>query len=272
MLGSPVSRIAPPVDPRWFESADRAIRTGEMQQFDVRSPITHRWLNIRVSPVSSDLFQQTFVDVTDRHRLDEQRDALLKEMSHRVMNNFQMMASFLHIQSLGADPSARAMLRVAEGRLQVLAKLHSILAYTESVQEIEARAYITQLCEQLSAVVDRPGEIYIHCQCEPLLLATDKIVPLGFVITELVTNAAKYAYPPPAAGVITVTLAPEGDAWMLTVRDNGQGVQGPETALPLELSEGGLGTRLVRVFVEQIGGVLTSTADSGLRHEIIFTP
>jgi two-component sensor histidine kinase len=272
MLGKPVSHIAPPVDQRWFDSADQAIRTGEMQQFDVYSSISHRWLNIRVSPVSADLFQQTFIDVTDRHRLDDQRDALLKEMSHRVMNNFQMMASFLHIQSVDADPSAREMLRVAEGRLQVLAKLHSLLAYTESDREIDARAYITQLCEQLAAVVDRPGDITIDCRCEPVIMTTDKMVPLGFVISELVTNAAKYAYPPPAGGVISVSLSPVGDQWKLTVRDNGQGLPPSDSRPASGLSEGGLGSRLVRVFVQQIGGVLTSTANPGLRHDITFTP
>jgi two-component sensor histidine kinase len=272
MLASRVSVIAPPVDPRWFDSADQAVKTGVMQQFDVRSPATQRWLNIRVSRVSDDLFQQTFVDVTDRHRLDEQRTEMLKEMSHRVMNNFQMMASFLHIQASGAPPSVKAQLRTAESRVQVLAELHSLLAYTESAQEIDAAAYISQLCRRLGAVIDRPEEITIACVCEPLMLATDKIVPLGFVISELVTNAAKYAFPPPAQGVISVTLTRTLDCWTLTIRDNGRGLVGAVETPGSEPPVGGLGTRLVRRFVQRIGGEIVTVCDGGLRHDIRFHP
>ena len=115
-------------------------------------------------------------------------------MSHRVANNFQMMASFLHIQSGLADPVARAHLQTAENRVQVLAKLHSLLAYTESDKEIDAGAYINELCGQLGAGIDRADAIKLVCECRSLLLPTDKIVPIGFIISELVTNAAKYAF------------------------------------------------------------------------------
>lgn len=268
MLGAPVSVIAPPVDPRWFQSAAAALKSGAMQHFDVQSPATHRWLNIRVSPVSDVLFQQTFVDVTDRHRLEEQRSELLKEMSHRVMNNFQMIASFLYIQAAGAEPAVRNHLKTAENRVRTLAKLHSFLAYTESENKIDAKAYFAELCEQLQAVIDRPDEVALECRCDPLFLSTDKIVPLGFVISELVTNAAKYAFPSQTPGRIVVELADEGACCRLTIRDNGSGLPqdqvGPQG--------GGLGTRLVKGFVKQIAGRLVTTSDGGVRHEITFKP
>jgi PAS domain S-box-containing protein len=195
MLGSVVSQIAPPVSPQWFSSAERAIKTGQMQEFDVRSTATGRWLNIRVSRVSDELFQQTFVDINERYALEEQRQHLLKEMNHRITNNLQMVASFLHLQAGSAPPGAKDQLQAAEGRVQVLANLHSLLAYTESDREIDAGAYISQLCAQLEAMIDRPQDIKLDGACEPLHLPADKIVPIGFIICELVTNAAKYAFP-----------------------------------------------------------------------------
>ncbi len=195
MLGSVVSQIMPPVNPLWFSSADRAIKTGEMQQFDVRSIATGRWLNIRVSRVSDDLFQQTFVDINERYALEEQRQHLLKEMNHRITNNLQMVASFLHLQAGSAGPGVKDQLQAAEGRVQVLANLHSLLAYTESDREIDAGAYISELCAQLEKMIDRPQDIKLDGACAPLHLPADKIVPLGFIICELVTNAAKYAFP-----------------------------------------------------------------------------
>jgi two-component sensor histidine kinase len=270
MLASLVSQIAPPVNPRWFTSADNALKTGKMQQFDVQSPATGRWLNIRVSPVSGDLFQQTFVDVTDRHLLDEQRQHLLKEMNHRVANNLQMISSFLHLQSGLAEPGASAQLKAAQGRVQVLAQLHSLLAYTESDREVDVSAYIAQLCEQLTDIIDRPGEVKLECACEPLLLAVEKVVPIGLIISELVTNAAKYAFPAPAKGVVQVRLASDGHRWILIIQDNGRGMTPAGGDERTGSAMGGLGTKLVRQFVRQLGGSMSTTSDGGVRHEIVF--
>jgi PAS domain S-box-containing protein len=263
MLTKHVSTIYPPIDPRWFDTADKVLKTGVMHNFDIRSRATGRWLNIRVSRVSEDLFQQTFVDVSDRHRLEEQRQALLKEMSHRVMNNFQTIAGFLHIQAASAPPSAKAHLQTAEARVHVLARLHSLLTYTDSDSEIDAGAYVRDLCGYLGSTIERPGDVQlIHDICE-LRLATDKVVPLGFVISELVTNSAKYAYPAPATGVVTVTLQTNGLGWTLTVSDRGQGLGEAKAS-----TGGGLGMRLVQRFVQQIGAELTTASQDGVRHEI----
>jgi two-component sensor histidine kinase len=270
MLGSVVSQIAPPVNPLWFSSADRAIKTGEMQQFDVRSTVSGRWLNIRVSRVSDDLFQQTFVDINERYALEEQRQHLLKEMNHRITNNLQMVASFLHLQAGSAGPGAKDQLQAAEGRVQVLARLHSLLAYTESDREIDAGAYISELCAQLEAMIDRPQDIILDGACEPLHLPADKIVPIGFIICELVTNAAKYAFPEGAKGVIRVRLAALGDGWALSVSDNGKGLNPTAGAVAAPTKRGGLGTRLVQTFVSQIGGALVTTSEAGVQHVVTF--
>jgi two-component sensor histidine kinase len=269
VLAKPVSQIAPPVDPRWFTSADLALRTGHMQQFDVRSPWTLRWLNIRVSKVSEELFQQIFIDVTDRHLLDEQRTRLLQEMSHRVANNFQLMASFLSAQAGSAEPSTRAHLKIAEGRVQVLARLHALLAYAESEHAVNAAAYIEELCAQLRRVIDRPEAVVLSTVLEPLDLDADKIVPIGFIINELVTNALKYAFPPPASGSIEVRLAPEDDLWVLEISDDGVGLS---AAGGLAETAGGLGAKLVRTFVAQIDGELSTVSGLGVRHQVRFRP
>jgi PAS domain S-box-containing protein len=269
MLGQPVSRVAPPVDPEWYRSAENALASGQMRQFDVRSDVTDRWLNIRVSPVSQDVFQQTFIDITDRHRLEEQRQRLLAEMNHRVLNNLQLVSSFLHVQARSAAPEARLQLQSAQARVQVLARLHRLLAYAKHDQTVDAGDYIANLCDQLTALIDRPGDIRIACRCESVTLATDKIVPLGMVIAELVTNAVKYAFPPPSAGVISVSLARAGDLWRLSVHDDGKASVDVAGNDPLQVA-GGLGTRLVRSFVAEIGGEIVSSSESGFRYDIHF--
>jgi two-component sensor histidine kinase len=266
MLSQRISTIYPPIDPRWFESAERVLKTGIMHNFDVRSRATGRWLNIRTSRVSEDLFQQTFVDVSDRHRLEEQRRTLLTEMNHRVMNNFQMVAGFLNMQARAADHSARAQLHSAERRVQVLAKLHSLLAYTESDSEIDAAAYVRELCRHLESMIERPEDVTLVCEVGELRLPTDKAIPLGFVVTELVANSAKYAYPAPLSGAIHVTLSNETDGWILAIWDHGQGMDPEEPGLSR-----GLGSRLVQLFTRQIGAQLMRSVDGGVRHEIRFS-
>jgi PAS domain S-box-containing protein len=267
MLSKPVSTIYPPIDPRWFETAEKVLNTGLMHDFDIRSPKTGRWLNIRVSRVSETLFQQTFVDISDRQRLEEQRQALLKEMSHRVMNNFTMIAGFLHMGAARAEPSAKEHLQMAERRIHVLAKLHSLLTYTESDQDVNAGDYILEICGYLSSTLERPEAVAIVCETRDILMPADTVVPLGFVVTELVTNCAKYAYPAPMAGTVRVSLLPRADGWVLTVEDHGAGF-----GVPAPKASGGLGTLLVRRFVQQIGAELTTTSNNGVRHEIVFKP
>jgi two-component sensor histidine kinase len=273
MLTKPVSTIAPPIDPRWFETAEKVLKTGIMHDFDVRSPATGRWLNIRTSRVSDRLFQQTFVDISERHRLEEQRRMLLKEMSHRVTNNFQMVASFLQIQAAAAGQPAAAPTTAAEHlnaaarRVQVLAKLHSLLAYSESEGDIDTTAYIQELCRDLPSTFPRPEAVTLVCESDELQLPAEMAVTLGFIISELVTNSAKYAYPPPASGSIQVLLRGSPEAWTLVVRDRGQGFRDAPSS-----PKRGLGTRLVMRFVQQIGAEITTTSDDGVEHSIVFPP
>jgi two-component sensor histidine kinase len=265
MLTQRVTTIHPPLDPRWLRTAETVLKTGVMQDFDIQSRATGRWLNIRVSRVSDTHFQQTFVDVSDRHRLNEQRKVLLKEMSHRVMNNFQMVASFLHLQASTADAAAKTQLETAGRRVQVLAKLHSLLAYAESETSIDVGTYVSELCEHLASTFERPDAVTLSCRADEMQLPTDKVVPLGFIISELVTNAAKYAYPAPASGAVTVCFSVADDGWTLVVADEGQGFQDTRNSVSR-----GLGTRLVSLFVEQMGAALISTSNGGVRHEIRY--
>jgi len=270
MLSKPISQVAPPFKPIWLESADRVLRSGVMEHFDIRSPVTGRWLNVRVSYVAPGLIQQTFVDITDRHLLEEQRERMVEEMNHRVMNNFQMIAGLLHLHGKGADPAVRAELLKAESRVQVLARFHAMLVATGSDGDVDMARYVTALCDQMEGLIDRPGEVALQLDLQPLSLPSDKAVPLVFILNELVTNALKYAFPAPATGAVTVSLYPQGDAWVLAVADDGVGLA--KAFRTAQKPRTGLGTRLVAAFVQQLDATLTTDAGHGLRHEITFKP
>ncbi len=263
MLSKPVTQIAPPISPHWMASAERAVRTGEPQSFEVRSPVTGRWLEIHVSPVSDDLIAQTFIDVTAWREAEAQRLSLIAEMNHRVKNNFQMVASVLNLQARRtSSEEARDQLRAAQRRIGVLAELHDSLAMTPGVGHIDFRNYLYVLCEKLRDSIDDPERIRLVVFADAANFDSSVAVALGFIVNELVTNAIKHAYPAPAAGVIKVMFRAEAANWRLDVADDGRGM--PQTG---DLGNG-LGMRLVRSFVGQTGAVLDVSAGRGLTYSI----
>ncbi len=264
MLSKVVSQIAPPVKPIWFESADRALKTGALQTFEIRSPVTGRWLDIHVSPVSGDYFAQTFIDVTERHELEQQRVEFIAEMNHRVKNNFQMVASVLNLQARRSQNlEVKDQLKTAQHRIHVLAELHDSLSAAPQVGQVDFSAYLKALCEKLRSSINDADRIELRFSAEPATFDSGVAVPLGFVINELVTNAIKYAFPAPASGVINVVFAAHGDGYVLKVSDNGQGLSQAKPA-----NSGGLGMRLVKSFVKQIGGEVEVAQKSGLLYSI----
>ena len=74
VVDRPISTVAPPINPIWVESAERVVRTKQPQHFEIKSPLTGRWLEIRVSPIVDDHFAQTYIDVTDRKVAEQERD------------------------------------------------------------------------------------------------------------------------------------------------------------------------------------------------------
>jgi len=191
-------------------------------------------------------------------------------MNHRVMNNFQMIAGLLRLHGKDADPAVRAELLKAESRVQVLARFHAMLAATGSDGDVDMVCYITALCEQTQGLIDRPGEVALRLDLQPLSLPSDKAVPLVFILNELVTNALKYAFPPPTGGSVAVDLHPSPNGWVLAVADDGVGLDKAFTNA--RTPRAGLGTRLVAAFVQQLDATLVTDASHGLRHEITFRP
>ena len=262
MLATTVSNVAPPFDPRWISSAEQAVRTGTLQIFEVQSPATGCWLEIRVSPVSDDLFAQTFIDVSARREVEEQRARLVAEMHHRVKNNFQMVASVLQLQARRSpNAEVRDQLAAARQRIQVLAELHDSLAVAPEAGDIDFGGYLALLCEKLRGSIEDPERVRLTLRADAMTLEVDVAVPLGFVVNELVTNAIKYAYPAPAVGEIRVVFATEDGGFTLTVADDGPG-------LPKEAKGTGLGMRLVSAFAAQIGGQIHARNNPGVRYAI----
>jgi two-component sensor histidine kinase len=182
----------------------------------------------------------------------EQRDVLLQEIEHRVKNSLQLVISMLHLQASSvADEGVRRQLQEASGRIAAVARAHQRLHQGGEARTIELGTYLAELCGDLGASV---GACTIEPELEPrILVATDRAIPLALIVTELVTNAAKYAYPGSGSGPIRVVLTIDPAHGIgLSVADDGVGL--PAGFDPATSS--GLGMRIARALAQQAGARL----------------
>jgi two-component sensor histidine kinase len=204
-------------------------------------------------------------DVTDvraeaRLKDDLVRDKamLLQEVQHRVANSLQIIASVL-MQSARQVQSdeARGHLHNAHHRVMSIASLQRQLS-TSSGGDVEVRVYLTQLCQSLGAsMIADPARLSIQVAVDNSLVGPDVSVSLGLIVTELVINALKHAFPDEMAGTIAVDYRSSGGDWTLSVTDNGVGM--PTGS---EAPKAGLGTGIVEALARNLAGEIEVT-DAG---------
>jgi PAS domain S-box-containing protein len=217
------------------------------------------------------------LDLSECRRLEAQlraslqeKEVLLKEVHHRVKNNLQVVASLLDMQADGIeDLSIRTLFEASQQRIQSIALIHESLYQSgDVVAHVRAADYLSQLGQQLFEAYRPPGDrLTLRVQAEPVWLAVPTALPCGLLVTELVTNSFKHAFPDGLAGEIHMTLRqdPPGTC-VLTVGDTGVGL--PE-GLGVRASES-LGWQLVRLLTEQLRGTIELEGHGGTTVTITF--
>ncbi|MBU8547095.1 MULTISPECIES: sensor histidine kinase [Roseomonadaceae] len=192
------------------------------------------------------------------------RALLLQEVNHRVANSLQIIASLTRLQEGAvADPAARAALAAVRHRIAAVAQVHRRLYTSADVRSVALTDYLGGLLAEIGRSVETAR---IDFTGAPLEVPPDRAVSLGVILSELVTNALKYAYPDmPEGGPIRVTLAQEGDAGVLRVEDDGVGGAGAE-----QVSGTGLGGRIVHAMAGTIGGLVEFAGGPGSRVTVRF--
>jgi two-component sensor histidine kinase len=215
------------------------------------------------------------LDVTARKQIEEERNLatekhrlLLRELNHRVTNHLQMITAMLGLQaSRQVDPSVRDDFDRAIRRIQTLAELHGRLYRDDGFDAVDMRAYLGDICNGLRGAVLPERRIEIACAAAPIRLTIDQAVPLGLIVSELATNAAKYAFPGDRTGKLVVRFDAVGDRATLSVADDGIGLPAaPET------SGTGIGLGMVSGLARQIGGTLTVESSAGTVYTLSFRP
>ncbi len=215
------------------------------------------------------------VDVTEARIADRLRDSLvrekevlLQELHHRVANSLQIIASVL-MQSARKVQSEETRLHLVDAHQRVMsvAALQQQLAASK-MGNVELRPYFTALCESIAAsmIPDR-GLVSLDVETDDSVTSADTSVSLGLIVTELVINALKHAFPGNRQGHIAVGYLARGSDWTLSVGDNGVGM----SAQP-EKAKAGLGTSIVEALARQLDAkVDVASNGAGTKVAIVHT-
>ncbi len=280
-LGKHMSEITS--DAEVVTNALRAIETSLDEkrlviiEYEAMTQVGSRMFEGRIVPLDSNRVILVARDISEMKKNESllrrsisDREVLLREVHHRVKNNLQIISSLVSLQegyhSDTKEPEFRRDTRV---RIQSMAKLHELLYGSDNLASINPAAYIRSIVTMISRFFDYR---LIDVSAEDDDLSIDDAMPFGLIVTELLTNAFKYAYQPEDKGVIIVRYNRSGEERLLEVRDNGRGAAA-DYALETSAS---LGFTLIRSLTSQLGGTLSvsetnpGVSSPGLRVVVSF--
>lgn len=194
-----------------------------------------------------------FIRLTYRRRVEERKEKielqqlLLREVNHRVRNNFAIITSLLSLQERSAaDQCTREALATAIARIQALEQANDNI-YASSKDLVDLRSYLGELCDKIAKAIFPPADVTVTCECSPVKLQRDRAVAIGLITNELLTNAAKHAFKGLDRGHIAVQLDDRNAKLTFSVSDDGVGFSKAGR-------QGALGKRLIQALCAQAGG------------------
>jgi two-component sensor histidine kinase len=195
------------------------------------------------------------------------KDLLVREVHHRVKNNFQIISSLLELQLEGLeDEKAIDQIKQGKERIKSMALIHQKLYRSESGL-IDFNEYVGLLVKEISFVYEMKIKVITKIEVENIFLDVDTAIPLGLIINEAVTNSFKYAFGSDKINTLFIRITKEKDHnYKLILEDNGSGIS---TDLDLTKTTS-LGLKLIYRLVKQLHGTITQTNENGAKFAINF--
>lgn len=184
----------------------------------------------------------------------DRAEHLLREVDHRIGNSLQLLSSFVGLQArANGNDECKAALYETQRRIEAVAQVHKRLYTSDDVTSVDLAAYLEGLIDQSGDTLRPDGwGPTLTLETEPLTVTPDQTVSIGVIVTELITNAAKYAFVDREPGSIHVKMANAGDAFTLVVADDGVGWDGISAAKGT-----GFGRRIIEAMTHSLQATLT---------------
>ncbi|MEQ9036619.1 MAG: sensor histidine kinase [Gracilimonas sp.] len=198
----------------------------------------------------------------------EQKEVLLREIHHRVKNSLTIVSGLIELQEGSTESQeAKDVLQNSQARIQSVALIHEKLYKTESLSEIQLNNYINDLVQAIHGTFsDYKEAVDLNFELEEVFLETDRVIPCGLLINELVVNAFKHAFSKNKKGRLDVILKKEAGEIILTVSDNGPGL--PKDFDPK--TDESLGSMLIDSFASQLDASMKVSNKTSGGAEYIF--
>ncbi|MFN3672198.1 MAG: sensor histidine kinase [Bosea sp. (in: a-proteobacteria)] len=199
--------------------------------------------------------------------LAEQQRTMFEELQHRVSNNLAFIASLLNMsrRRIASDPAtAPVVIDEARSRIEMMARIHRRLHDPNSV-DVPVERYLEQMCSDVLGIA---GVSHVTCQVTAPSITLDirKLTTLSHFVTEVLTNSVKHAFPAGRAGRLAISLARQGDDYVLSVSDDGVGMVVDKDRL-----EGhGIGMRIMKSLASQLRGEWTVISGNGVTNRLVF--
>jgi PAS domain S-box-containing protein len=282
--GLPESILEPENHDEQRELLGRKARQPTQREYTIRrSGRPERWIRIRSYPIISPDTQPLCInlaeDITQERRahreLEEQyRDArnLLHEMNHRIKNNLSIVAGLTGLAAhRWKDREIRQEFELLENKISSIALVHEMLRPDTEGERMDFGFYCENLLKIIAPVTSDGRPIRVESSLIGFPLGPYKAGMLGLILTELITNAAKHAFPEgfadPALRVVFSLLKRSGtELALLTVADNGT----PLVFDPLGTAGPSLGMEIMKTLVEQIEGRITFTQADGWKEFAVY--
>ncbi|MFA6597463.1 MAG: PAS domain S-box protein [Ignavibacteriaceae bacterium] len=217
----------------------------------------------------------TIQDVTERIEAQntiknslKEKEILLKEIHHRVKNNFQRIISLIALQThLIDDQQILNIFEDLQNRLRTMSLIHELMYSTGDFAAVDVKNYIERLTHYLLRTYSSSGNVKLNLDLENFNLDLDTIIPCGLITNEIITNSLKYAFPDEAKGSINISFKKINGEFCLTFFDDGIGIN---NKIDFE-NITSLGLRLIDLLTKQIRGALEVVQpEKGLQFIIKF--
>lgn len=198
----------------------------------------------------------------------QEREALLQEVHHRVKNNLQIISSLMNLQaSYTKDEKFLALIRECRNRIISMSMIHEMLYRAKDLSRIQVSEYIKTLTLSInSSFSGSSSDVTFEYEIDnQIYLEADRMIPIGLIVNEAVSNSFKYAFPQ-GGGTIRILFTASPTHFCLKISDNGIGLP---AGIQTEAFQS-LGIQLIKALSDQLSAELDILRENGLGYELCF--